>query len=116
MNKRIRLTIIVSAPNFPYSDTLNWLSPKLGQLFAGACCQKIDGIWSEDGEHEKPLYTIGKQEKGMKIVLSITPEKQGIAKKNIRQLLQKLKEELNLPIFWVHLEQEEITAHHFKLL
>ncbi len=116
MNKRIRFTIIFSAPNFPYQEVLDWLSPKLSQLFAGACCQEIDGVWSEDGEHDKASYQIGKQEKGIKIILSVTPDKQEIVKQQIQQILQALKEELSLSICWVHLEQEQVTAHHFQLL
>jgi hypothetical protein len=115
MNKRIRLTIIFSAPDFPYQTALDWLSPKLGQLFAGACCQPIDGIWSEDGEHDKDLYQMGNQEKGMKILLSVMPDKQDKAKQQIQELLQALKSELNLSICWVHIEQEEVFAHHFQL-
>lgn len=115
MNKRIRLTIIFSAPNFPYQKVLDCLSPKLGQLFAGACCQPVDGIWSEDGEHEKALYQSGQQEKGMKILLSVTPDKQEQAKQQIQAMLQALKITLSLPIYWVHIEQEEVFSHHIKL-
>lgn len=116
MNNRIRFNIIFSTPNFPYQEVLDWLSPKLGQHFSGACCQEIDGVWSEDGEYDKVSYQIGKQEKGMKILLSVTPDKQKIAKQQIEKMLQALKEELSLSICWVHLEQEEVTAHHFQLL
>tara|TARA_R110002167_G_scaffold65894_2_gene186532 strand:- start:433 stop:798 length:366 start_codon:yes stop_codon:yes gene_type:complete len=116
MSKRIRFTIIFSAPDFPYQLALDCLTPKLGQLFAGACCQSINGIWSEDGEHDKQQYQIGKQEKGMKIHLSVNPDKQDQAKQQIKQILQALKEELNLSIYWVHLEQEEVVSHHFRLL
>lgn len=116
MNKRIRLTIIFSSANFPYEHVLRWLTPKLSMLFAGACCQEIDGIWSPDGQHDKASYIIGKQEKGMKILLSVTPDKQELAKQQVQQLLQALKEELGLPLSWIHVEQEDVTAHHFQLL
>jgi hypothetical protein len=115
MNKRIRFTIIFSAPNFSYKKVLDWLTPKLGHLFAGACCQEIDGIWSEDGEDEKTSYKMGNHENGIKIILSVTPENQALAKIKIQETLQQLKKELNLSIYWVHLEQEEVTAHHFQL-
>jgi len=115
MNKRIRLTVIFSAPDFPYQEVLDYLGPTLGQLFAGACCQPIDGIWSEDGEHEKAQYQMGQQEKGMKILLSVTPDKQEQAKQQVQAMLQVLKTQLNLAIFWVHIEQEEVFAHHIRL-
>ncbi|MDO7083990.1 hypothetical protein WNY51_13830 [Pseudocolwellia sp. AS88] len=115
MNKRIRFTIIFSTPNFPYQSVMDWLSPKLGELFAGACCQPIDGIWSEDGEHDKEVYQAGVQEKGMKILLSVTLDKEEQAKLQIKQLLQGLKQSLNLPISWVHIEQEEVFARHIQL-
>jgi len=115
MNKRIRFTIIFSAPDFPYQEVLNWLSPKLGELFAGACCQAIDGIWSEDGDQNKANYQKGKIEKGMKILLSVIPDRQEQSKQQIQKIFQELKKELNLPICWIHLEQEEIAAHHFHL-
>ena len=115
MNKRIRLTIIFSAPAFPYQDVLQWLSPKLSKKFAGGCCQCIDGIWSEDGEYDKESYQIGSHEKGMKILLSVTVDKLNEAEKEIKVLLQDLKTQLNLPLTWVHFEQHEVTAHHFKL-
>jgi hypothetical protein len=115
MNKRIRSTIIFSAPNFPYDEVLGWLSPRFGQLFAGACCQEIDGVWSDDGEHYKASYQAGKQEKGMKILLSVTPDKQELVGQQMRQIMQELKNELGLSIEWVHFEQEEVAAHHFKL-
>ncbi|MEO9508063.1 MAG: hypothetical protein ABJG28_02670 [Nonlabens ulvanivorans] len=115
MNKRIRFTIIFSASSFPYQAVIDWLSPKLGELFAGACCQPIDGIWSQDGEHDKDLYQAGIQEKGMKILLSVTLDKEEQAKLQIKQLLQDLKQALNLPISWVHIEQQEVSAHHIQL-
>lgn len=115
MNNRVRFTIIFSSPDFPYQAVMDWLSPKLGQLFAGACCQSIDGVWSEDGEDDKMSYLIGKQEKGMKILLSVTPDKQEESVVQIQQLLQALKNKLSLPIYWVHIEQEEVVAHHFRL-
>jgi len=115
MNKRIRFTIILSTPNFPYQKALGYLTPKLGQFFAGACCQQIDGVWSDDGEFDKSEYQIGKQEKGMKIHLSVMVDQQEQTKLQIRQVLQGLKDELNLAINWVHLEQEEVTASHFQL-
>lgn len=115
MNNRIRFTIIFSSPNFPYQGVLAWLTPKLGTLFAGACCQQIDGIWSPDGHHDIASYQIGEQEKGMKILLSVTPDKQALAQQQIQQLLQALKKELKLSISWIHVEQEEVTAHHFQL-
>jgi hypothetical protein len=116
MGKRIRFTIIISAPDFPYQLALDCLTPKLGQLFAGACCQEINGVWSEDGEYDKQQYQSGRQEKGMKIHLSVIPHKQQQAKQQIKQILQVLKDELNLAICWVHLEQEEVIAEHIRLL
>lgn len=115
MTKRIRLTIIMSAPDFPYQDVIDNIAPELGQLFAGACCQPIDGIWSKDGEHEKLHYQSGQQEKGMKILLSVMPEQEQKAKQQVKELLQRLKEQLNLAISWVHIEQEEVYAHHIQL-
>ncbi len=115
MNKRIRFTIIFSSLNFPYQDVLDWLTPKLSTLFAGACCQEIDGIWSPDGHNDKVSYQIGKQEKGMKILLSVTPNKQSLAEQQIQKLLHALKNELELSISWVHVEKDEVTAHHFQL-
>ncbi|MCM2680825.1 hypothetical protein [Echinimonas agarilytica] len=115
MNKRIRLTIIFSADTFPYASVLEFMTPRLSQLFAGACCQPIDGIWSEDGEEDKSSYHLGQQESGMKVILSIMPDKIELAQQHIQQLLQELKDDLNIAIKWVHVEQEEVTAHHFKL-
>jgi hypothetical protein len=116
MNKRIRLTFIFSSPNFPYQQALGWLSPKLTSLFCGACLQEIDGAWSSDGHHNKASYQAGEQEKGMKILLSVTPDKQDFARQQVQQLLQKLKNQLCLSFCWIHVEQEEVTAHHFQLL
>lgn len=115
MNRRIRFTIIFSAPEFPYQAVMNYLTPKLSQLFAGACCQPVDGIWSPDGNQDKLLYLEGKQEAGMKITLSIMPLKKQETEKKIQDILQALKTQLNLSIHWVHVESEEVTAHHFHL-
>lgn len=115
MNKRIRLTIIFSSPDFPYQDVIKWLTPRLSKKFAVGCCQSIDGIWSEDGECERELYRIGSHEKGMKILLSVTLDKLNEAEQEIKIILQDLKNQLNIPLTWVHFEQQEVTAHHFKL-
>ncbi|RBP82537.1 hypothetical protein EBI01_08130 [Marinomonas rhizomae] len=115
MNKRIRFTIIFSTPDFPYQEVLDWLSPKLGELFAGACCHAIDGVWSKDGDQNKAQYKKGEIEKGMKILLSVTSDKQEQSKQQIKEIFQDLKKELGLHISWIHLEQEEIEANHFYL-
>ena len=73
-------------------------------------------IWSEDGEEDKPQYLDGKQESGMKIILSVMPEKEKQAQQQLQALLQSLKTQLNLTMSWVHVELEEVTAKHFKLL
>jgi ribosome maturation protein Sdo1 len=43
-----------------------------------------------------------------RIRLSVTPDIQEQAKQQVQQMLQELKDELSLPIYWVHLEQEVV--------
>lgn len=115
MNKRIRFTVIFSAPNFPYDEVLRRLGPKLGEHFSGACCEPVDGIWSEDGHEYKSAYLPGRCEPGMRIVLSVMPGQRSAALTTLESLLEALKCELKLAIQWVHVEEEEVSARHFRL-
>lgn len=115
MNNRILLTAIISSDKFPYDDVLDSLSPKLGEHFAGACCQRIDGVWSEDGHQFKEIYTHGKIETGMIIRVSVIPEKSQSSINTLKTLLSNVNKEMQLEISWVHLESSVIDVHHFCL-
>lgn len=113
--KRIRYTIILSAPSFPYPQVLEYLTPLLGQQFAGACCSPVNGIWSSEGALFQDQYNQIKQEPGMQILISVLPEQENIAYQKIKNMLQALKKDTALEIEWVHVEKEEIEALHFQL-
>lgn len=115
MNKRIRYTVVLAAPNFPYQAVLERLGPSLGEHFAGACCEPVDGIWSEDGDEYKAVYLPGRREPGMRIVLSVMPVVGSAALATLESLLKEVKRELGLAIRWVHVEEEEVCARHFCL-
>lgn len=115
MNERIRLTVIFSAPAFPYSAVLDALAPALGVHFSGACCTPVDGVWSADGSEFKDRYQAGQQEPGMRIVLTLMPAQRDAALVTLQGLLQTLKRELALAISWVHVEEETVRARHFLL-
>jgi hypothetical protein len=115
MNDRIRFTIILSAPDFPYQAVVKSLGERFSQCFAGACFQPIDGFWSKGGESVSDKYEAGSQESGAKIILSVMPDKGEVALTEIKQALQALKRELDLPIRWVHIEAERVRAHHLEL-
>lgn len=114
--KRIRYTIIFSAPLFPYSNVLEYLAPQLGQTFAGAYCQPIDGIWSEEGHLYQDQYDKVVQESGMQIKVCVLPEQSTRAYQQIKAMLQSLIKDLALNINWVHVESEEVEGKHFSLL
>jgi len=114
-NSRIRLTIILSAIDFPYQQVLAYLVPRLGKAFAGATCQPVDGIWSPDGFLDKQLYQSGEYEPGIQICLSVLPNEETRALNLVKSLVSELKTELSLSIHWVHVEIETIVAAHFSL-
>lgn len=113
--KRIRYTVILSAPSFPYEKALDYLTPHLGQQFAGACCRPIDGIWSAEGSSYQTQYSQVMQEPGMQILISVLPEQATTAYQQIQLMLKALKKDLALDIDWVHIEKEEVEAKHFQL-
>ena len=115
MSKRIRFTVIFSAPAFPYKAVLDWLGPKLGEAFSGACCEAIDGFWSADGEEDKAQFLPGQYEAGMRVLVSVTPERREAALFELQTLLQAMKDALDLPLQWIHVEEEEVIARHFRL-
>lgn len=113
--KRIRYTVTLSAPSFPYQQVLAYLTPHLGELFAGACCRPIDGIWAADGHLYKSHYQGIVQEPGMQILISVLPEQKALAYEHIQSMLQALKQDLALALDWVHVESEAVEAGHFQL-
>lgn len=113
--KRIRYTVTLSAPVFPYQNILAYLTPHLGQHFAGACCRPIDGIWSTEGHLYQSHYDHVAQEPGMQILISVLPEQKTAAYQQIQIMLQALKRDLMLDLDWVHVESEEVEAGHFQL-
>ena len=114
--KRIRYTVFISAPSFPYEQVLKYLTPLLGQHFAGACCRSIDGIWSAEGHLFQAQYSQVTLESGMQILISVLPEQATISYQQIQSMLQSLKKDMALDIDWVHVESEEVEAKHFQLI
>ena len=114
--KRIRYTVILSATTFPYNQALEYLTPHLGRLFAGACCRPVDGIWSKEGHLFQAQYEHIGQEPGMQITISVLPDLATTAYQQIKSMLQALKKDMALDIEWVHVECEEVTSKHFQLL
>lgn len=114
--KRIRYTVILSAPTFPYEQALEYLAPYLGQQFAGACCRPVDGIWSKEGHLFQAQYGDIVQEPGMQITISVLPELATTAYQHIQTMLQALKQDIALDIDWVHVESEEVESIHFQLM
>lgn len=113
--KRIRYTVTLSAPSFPYQEVLAYLAPPLGELFAGACCRPIDGIWSAEGHLYQSHYAHIVQEPGMQILISVLPEQKASAYQHIQSLMLSLRQDLSLDLDWVHVESEEVEAGHFQL-
>ncbi|HDZ07970.1 hypothetical protein [Pseudohongiella sp.] len=113
--KRIRYTVTLSSPSFPYQESLVSLAPHLGKHFAGACCRPIDGIWAAEGHLYKSHYEGVVQEPGMQILISVLPEQKALAYQHIQSMIQTLKKDLALEIDWVHVESEEVEAGHFQL-
>lgn len=114
--KRMRYTVIISATRFPYEQALEYLTPHLGQKFAGASCRPVDGIWSTEGHLFQAQYDHVVQEPGMQITISVLPEHATLAYQQIRSMLQSLKKDIVHDIDWVHVECEEIECKHFQLM
>jgi hypothetical protein len=115
MNERARLTVVISSRGFPCERVVAWLAPKLSEWFAGATFCPVTGAWSADGDQTRPAYAAGESEPGLMILVSVLPEDRDRAVERIRELLRGMKAQLGLEISWVHLEEERVRAHHFRL-
>jgi len=45
----------------------------------------------------------------------VTPERREAALFELQTLLQAMKDALDLPLQWIHVEEEEVIARHFRL-
>jgi hypothetical protein len=111
--KRIRFTLVLSCDGFPYEEAIAFLAPELGTHFAGAMFESITGVWSEDGDQWLDKHAKGHSEPGIKLTVSVLPDREDNAILQLQTLIKAMKRELALPIQWVHVEKESVDALHF---
>lgn len=114
MSKRIRYTVIFSSPTLDYQTVLAFLAPKLGEQFAGACFDQVDGSWSEEGHLHQQSYAKVHVEPGMRILVSVMPQEKTQAYETLQNLIGETNQALSLGLSWVHVESEEVDALHFQ--
>lgn len=113
MNERSRFTVIFSAPALPYSQILEFLAPELGRLFGGASCHPVSGIWSADASKSRNEYQPGQIENGIKMMISVLPERTESSYQEIQDLVRLVARKFDLNLQHVHVELETVEAKHF---